>query len=83
MTDEHRAKKIRRLILNPEKSYGLPVYAEMMAAQYERHGCGGPKPSKPKYATDVVRFLDISASEGEDSAEESSSLVSMTNSTAT
>ena len=83
MTDEHRPKKIRRLILSPEKSYDLPVYAEMMATQYERHGCRGPKPSKPKYATDVVRFLDVSASEGEDSVEESSSLVSMTNSTAT
>ena len=83
MTDEHRAKKIRRLILSPEKSYNLLVYAKMMAAQYERHGCGGPKPSKPKYAADVVHFLDVSAAEGEETAEESSSSVSMTNSTAT
>ena len=82
MTDEHRAKKIGRLILNPEKSYDLPVYAEMIAAQYEQHGCGGPKPLKPKYATDVVHFLDVSATEGEETTEESSSLVSMTNSTA-
>ena len=83
MTNEHRAKKIRRLILSAEKSYNLPVYVEMMAVQYERHGCEGPKPSKPKYAADVVHFLDVSASEGEEIAKESSSSVSMTNSTAT
>ena len=83
MTDEHRTKKIRRLILSPEKSYDLPVYAEMMTAQYEQHGCRGPKPSKPKYAADVVCLLDVSASEGKETAEESSSSVSMTNSTAT
>ena len=74
-------KKIRRLILSLEKSYDLPVYAEMMAAQYEGHGCR--EPSKPKYATNVVHFLYVSASEGEETAEESSSEVSITNSTAT
>ena len=83
MTDEHRAKKIRRLILSPEKSYDLPVYVKMMAAQYERHGCRGPKPSKSKYAADVVHFLDVSAEEGEETADESLSSVSMTNSTTT
>ena len=81
MTDEHLAKKIQRLILSLEKSFDLLVYAEMMATQYERYDCGGPKPSKPKYATDVVHFLDVSAAEGEETVEESSSLVSMTNST--
>ena len=79
MTGEHHVKKIPRLILSLEKSYDLPVYAEMMAAQYERHGCGEPKPSKPKYATNVVHFLELSASEGEESASSSSSEVSMTN----
>ena len=83
MTDEHCVKKIRRLIPSPEKSYDLPVYAEMMAAQYEQHGCGEPKPSKPKYAANVVHFLELSAVEGEESASSSSSEVSMTNCTAT
>ena len=55
----------------------------MMAAQYEQYGCGGPKPSEPKYAVDVVHFLDVSAAEGEETAEESSSSVSMTNFIAT
>ena len=79
MSVEHRVKKIPRLIPSPEKSYDLPVYAEMMAAQYERHGCGEPKPSKPKYAANVVHFLELSASKGEESASSSLSEVSMTN----
>ena len=83
MTDKHRAKKIQRLILSLEKSYDLLVYAKMMAAQYERHSCGQPKPSKPKYATKVVQFLEVSAFEDEETAESSSGKVSMTNSTAT
>ena len=76
-------KKIRRLFLSPEKSYDLPVYAKMMAAQYERHGCREPKPSKPKYAANLVHFLEVSTLEGEETAKSSSSEVSMTNSTAT
>ena len=79
MPGEHRVKKIPRLIPSPEKSYDLPVYAEMMAAQYERHGCGESKPSKPKYAANVVHFLELSAFEGEESASSSLSEVSMTN----
>ena len=79
MTSKHRVKKIPRLIPSPEKSYDLPMYAEMMAAQYERHGRGEPKPSKPKYAANVVHSLELSASEGEESASSSSSEVSMTN----
>ena len=55
----------------------------MMAAQYEGHGCREPKPSKSKYAANVVHFLNVSIFEGEETAEESSSEVSMTNSTAT
>ena len=76
-------KKIRRLILSPEKSYDLPVYAEMMAAQYVRNGCREPKPHIPKYAANVVHFLDVSAFEGEETPESSVSEVSMTESTAT
>ena len=83
MMDGHRMKKIQRLILSPEKSYDLPVYAEKMASQYERNGCRQPKPRIPKYAANVVHFLDVSASEGEETPESSSSEVSMTESTAT
>ena len=78
MMDEHRGIRIPRLIPSPEKSYNLPVYAEIMATQYEQHGCRDPKPSKPKYASNVVRFLELSAFEGEESASSSSSEVSMT-----
>jgi len=53
-----------------------------MASQYERHGCKEPKCSIPKYAANVVHFLDVSASEGEEMPESSSSEVSMTKSTA-
>jgi len=83
VTDGHRMKKIRRLILSPEKSYDLPVYAANMASQYERHGCKEPRRSVPKYAANVVHFLDVSASEGEETPESSASEVSMTESTAT
>ena len=78
MTGEHRGIRIPRLIPSPEKSYNLPVYVEIMAAQYEQHGCRDPKPSKPKYASNVVQFLELSASEDEESASSSSSEVSMT-----
>ena len=78
MTGKHRGIRIPRLIPSPEKSYNLPVYAEIMVAQYEQHGCKDPKPSKPKYASNVVQFVELSASEGEKSASSSLSEVSMT-----
>ncbi len=83
MVDTHRLKKIRRLILSPEKSYDLPVYAEQMASQYERNGCREPTPCIPKYSANVVHFLDVSASEGEETPESSASEVFVTESTAT
>jgi len=76
-------KKIRILILSPEKSYNPPMYVAKMASQYKRHGCKEPKRSIPKYAANVVHFLDVSASEGEETPESSSSEVSMTKSTTT
>jgi len=76
-------KKIQRLILSPEKSYNLPMYAAKLASQYERHSCKEPKSSIPKYTTNVVYFLDVSTSEGEETPESSSSEVSMTKSIAT
>ncbi len=83
MTDKHRLKKIRRLILSLVKSYNLPMYAEQMASQYERHGCKEPTPRIPRYSANVVHFLDVSASGGEETLESSSSDVSMTESIAT
>ena len=83
MTDRYQLKKIRRLILSLEKSYDLLVYAKKMASQYKRYGCKEPKPRTPKYVTNVVHFLDVSASEGEETLESSSTKVSMTESTTT
>ncbi len=53
------------------------VYAKKMASQYKRYGCKEPKPRTPKEVTNVIHFLDISASEGEETLESSSTKVSM------
>lgn len=61
----------RRLILSPEKSFVLPVYAEQIALHFEKFGCSKPKKRIGTYALNVFEFLDISASEGNETSESS------------
>jgi hypothetical protein len=75
--------KRRRLILSPEKSFNLPVYAEQLALAFAGFGTTEPKCRKPSYALNVLQFIDGSASEGKKTADSSSDKDSETESTAT
>lgn len=78
-TVKHR----RRLILSPEKSFELPVYAQQMASAFAEFGTSKPKHRKPTYALNVLDFIDRSASEGGDTSDSSTSEDSVAESTAT
>jgi len=71
----------QRLILNPEKSFILPVYAEQIASQCVEFGCSKPKKCRDTYALNVLEFLDVSASEGSKTLESSTNDDSRTEST--
>jgi hypothetical protein len=76
-------KKRRRLILSPEKSFDLPVYAEQLASAFADFGTSKPKRRTPSYALNVLQFIDGSASEGRETSDSSSDKDSATESTAT
>ena len=83
MISAHATKKNRRLILSPEKSFGLPVYAEDLATAFAKFGTAKPKRRKPSWAFNVLQFIDGSASEGRETSDSSSNIDSATESTAT
>jgi hypothetical protein len=76
-------KKKRRLILSPEKSFDLPVYAEQLASAFQEFGTSKSKRRNPSYALNVLQFIDGSASEGRETSNSSSDIDSATESTAT
>ena len=75
-------KKRRRLILSPEKSYDLPVYAQQLASAFVEFGTSEPKQRKPSYCRNVLQFIDGSASEGRETSDSSSDMESVKESTA-
>ena len=68
----------RNLLINPEKTFELPVYAKQMASSFAEFGCSKPKRRKDGYAVAVLQFIDGSASEGRESSESSGDSDSMT-----
>ena len=59
----------QNLLISPEKSFELPVYANQMATAFEEFGCSRPHRRKDAYAIAVLQFIDGSASEGRESLE--------------
>ena len=68
----------RNLLISPEKTFELPVYAKQMASSFAEFGCSKPKCHKDGYAVAVLQFIDGSASEGRESSESSGDSDSMT-----
>ena len=68
----------RNLLISPEKTFELPVYAKQMASSFAEFGCSKPKRHKDGYAIVVLQFIDGSASEGRESSESAGDLDSMT-----
>ena len=68
------------LLINPEKSFELPIYANQMASAFAKFGCSKPKCCKDTYAVDVLLFIDRSTLEGRESSKSSSSSDSRTES---
>ena len=68
----------RNLLISPEKTFELPVYAKQMASSFAEFGCSKPKHCKDSYAVAVLQFIDGSASEGRESSESSGDSDSMT-----
>ena len=66
------------LLINPEKTFELPVYAKQMASSFAEFGCSKPKRHKDDYVVVVLQFIDGSASEGRESSESSGDSDSMT-----
>ena len=57
-------KKRHRLILNPEKSFDLPIYAEQLASAFANFSTSKPKRRTPSYDLNVLQFIDGFASKG-------------------
>ena len=70
----------RRLLLSPEKSFCLPVYAEQLASAFVEFGGSKPKKRKDTCALNVLEYLDLSASEGRETSESSTNNDSTTES---
>ena len=68
----------QNLIINPEKNFELPVYANQMASAFAESGCSKPQHRKDAYAVPVLQSIDGSASEGRESSESSGDLESTT-----
>ena len=68
----------RNLLISPEKTFELPVYAKQMASSFAEFGCSKSKRRKDGYAVVVLQFIDGSASEGKESSESSGDSDSMT-----
>ena len=61
----------QNLLISPEKTFELPVYAKKMASAFADFGCSKPKRHKDAYAVAVLHFIDGSALEGRESSESS------------
>ena len=61
----------QNLLINPEKTFELPVYANEMANAFAESGCSKPHRRKDAYVVAVLQFIDGSASEGRESTESS------------
>jgi len=72
----------RRLILNPKKSFELPMYAEQATSVFAAFGTKKNKHHKPTYALNVLPFIDGSASKGRETSNSSTDEDSMTESIA-
>ena len=68
----------RNVLISPEKTFELPVYANQMASSFADFGCSKSKRRKDGYAVAVLQFIDGSASEGRESSESSGDSDSMT-----
>ena len=68
----------QNLLISPEKTFELPVYAKQMASAFAHFGCSKPRRHKDAYAVAVLQFIDGFASEGRESSESSGDSESMT-----
>ena len=68
----------RNVLISPEKTIELPVYANQMASSFADFGCSKSKRRKDGYAIAVLQFIDGSALEGRESSESSEDSDSMT-----
>ena len=59
------------LLISPEKTLELLVYANQMAGAFAESGCSKPHRRKDAYAVAVLQFIDGSASEGRETSESS------------
>ena len=72
------AMQNQNLLISPEKTFELPIYAKQMASAFADAGCSKPQCHKDAYAIVVLQFIDGSASEGRESKESSGDLESTT-----
>ena len=68
----------QNVLISPEKTFELPVYANQMASSFVDFGCSKSKRRKDGYAVVVLQFIDGSASEGRESSKSSGDSDSMT-----
>ena len=61
----------QNLLISPEKTFELPIYAKQMASAFADSGCSKPQRHKDTYAVAVLQFIDGSALEDRESKESS------------
>ena len=59
----------QNVLISPEKTFELLVYANQMASAFTESGCSKPQRCKDAYAVAVLQFIDGSASEGRETSE--------------
>ena len=68
----------QNLLISPEKTFELPVYANQMAGAFTESDCSKPHRRKDAYAVAVLQFIDGSASECRETSESSGDSESFT-----
>ena len=61
----------QNLLISPERTFELPVYANQIAGAFTESGCSKPHRRKDAYAIAVLQFIDGSALEGRETSESS------------
>ena len=75
---EDAVRQNQNLLISPEKTFELLVYAHQMATAFVESGCSKPHRRKDAYAVAVLQFIDGSTSEGRETSESSGDLESST-----
>ena len=61
----------QNLLISPEKTFELPIYANQMISAFAESDCSKPQHHKDAYTIAILQFMNGSTSKGRESSESS------------